>query len=684
MSTLAAVILFLVSFVQAAGAQDTLVDTAANLFQLPAAGLAVGSAQGEPPAMRVEQNGRLVGYLVSTWSVARSVGYSGKPIDILVAIDTAGRVAGAKLLAQNEPILVIGVTEQDITEYVSRFRGMPLGSDIEATSTWKRPPVISGASVSSGVIADAVLRSARAVAFAKGLVGDRSKAVVQRSGFKVADWPTLLAEGAVAQRRITLGEVRGALGSEAFEAAGEDGSALFAQIYTALLTPPEIGQNLLGQRKYTSLVAAMEVKDHAIFIAANGLYSFKGTGWRKNDVFDRIELRQDGKTLRLTRTGYHNVTELSADGAPELREVGVFVLPAESGFDATRPWRLALMVTHPVAGGVDLGAAFEVNYSLPQRFVTGAVAGDEAAAGTPVLWEQNWRSRIVDIVLVVLQLTILAAILVFQDALARRTRLYRWVRIGFLAVTLFVLGWVIGVQLSVVHVLAFFQALRTGFQWETFLLDPPAFILWSFVAVAMLFWGRGVFCGWLCPFGALQELTNTVARQLKLPQLSIPFGVHERLWPLKYVIFLALFALSLKSIGLTFVLAEVEPFKTAITLKFDRAWPYLTFVFILLGAGLFVERAYCRYLCPLGAALAIPARLRMFDWLKRRWQCGRECKLCAVRCTVQAIHPDGTINPNECIHCLQCQTYYFDPNTCPPLVARARRRRSSAPKEVAS
>ena len=37
----------------------------------------------------------------------------------------------------------------------------------------------------------------------------------------------------------------------------------------------------------------------------------------------------------------------------------------------------------------------------------------------------------------------------------------------------------------------------------------------------------------------------------------------------------------------------------------------------LLVAGLFVERFYCRYLCPLGAALAIPARLRMFDWLKR-------------------------------------------------------------------
>ncbi|MDX1711817.1 MAG: 4Fe-4S binding protein, partial [Rhodovibrionaceae bacterium] len=141
--------------------------------------------------------------------------------------------------------------------------------------------------------------------------------------------------------------------------------------------------------------------------------------------------------------------------------------------------------------------------------------------------------------------------------------------------------------------------------------------------------------------------------------------------------------LSLHSIGLAFAAAEVEPFKTAITLKFMRAWPFVAFVAVLLAAGVFIERFYCRYLCPLGAALAIPARLRMFNWLKRRPQCGRECRICAKRCTVQAIHPDGTINPNECIHCLNCQTLYYDPNTCPPLIARAKRRgRRLKPSEV--
>jgi polyferredoxin len=76
----------------------------------------------------------------------------------------------------------------------------------------------------------------------------------------------------------------------------------------------------------------------------------------------------------------------------------------------------------------------------------------------------------------------------------------------------------------------------------------------------------------------------------------------------------------------------------------------------------------------------------MFDWLKRRYQCGRECRICASQCMVQAIHPDGHINPNECIHCLHCQTLYYDPAVCPPLKARARRRggEGGASKEVTS
>jgi NosR/NirI family nitrous oxide reductase transcriptional regulator len=187
-----------------------------------------------------------------------------------------------------------------------------------------------------------------------------------------------------------------------------------------------------------------------------------------------------------------------------------------------------------------------------------------------------------------------------------------------------------------------------------------------------------VFCGWLCPFGALQELTNRLARRARLPQLRVPFGLHERLWPIKYVLFVGLAALSLGPMTLAQQLAEVEPFKTAIVLRFDRAWPFVAYALALLALGLFVERAYCRYLCPLGAALGIPAKIRLFEWLKRHHKCARPCQICAVECPVQAIHPDGRINPNECIYCLVCQTNYYDAEVCPPMIERRRRRERRA------
>jgi polyferredoxin len=293
------------------------------------------------------------------------------------------------------------------------------------------------------------------------------------------------------------------------------------------------------------------------------------------------------------------------------------------------------------------------------------------------LWQEIWWERRFEIVLLAVMLVGLGAILIFQNAVTARGQFYQWLRIGYLLLTLVFLGLVAKAQLSVVNVVTFIHALLSGFRWELFLLDPLVFMLWSFVAVSMLFWGRGVFCGWLCPFGALHELLYRLARRLGLKQFELPFALHERLWMLKYVIFLGILAISLTSIVAAFQFAEIEPFKTVITLKFMREWPFIVYALLLLVAGLFVERFFCRYLCPLGGAIAIPARMRMFEWLKRYRECGAECQVCARRCTVQAIHPLGQINPNECIYCLQCQANYFDKYVCLHLIKRAERRHPS-------
>jgi NosR/NirI family nitrous oxide reductase transcriptional regulator len=62
--------------------------------------------------------------------------------------------------------------------------------------------------------------------------------------------------------------------------------------------------------------------------------------------------------------------------------------------------------------------------------------------------------------------------------------------------------------------------------------------------------------------------------------------------------------------------------------------------------------------------------MRMFDWLRRYRECGHPCQRCANECPVQAIHPEGHINPNECIGCLHCQLLYHHDQKCPVVIQR--------------
>lgn len=299
------------------------------------------------------------------------------------------------------------------------------------------------------------------------------------------------------------------------------------------------------------------------------------------------------------------------------------------------------------------------------------------------LWRALWQTRKGEIAVLIAGLVLLTFILLFQDYLARRPVLLHRIRTGFLIYTLFFIGWFALGQLSIINVLTFVQAVVHDFSWDVFLIDPMLFILWSFVAVTLLLWGRGVYCGWLCPFGALQELAFQLARKLRLPFFNIPHVVHERLLALKFVILLVLFGLSLQSIGMAIRAAEIEPFKTAITLRFQREWGYVAFALGLILLSTFNRKFYCKYICPLGASLVIPGRFHTFEWLRRRKECGKPCQACAVECEVQAIRPTGEIVINECHHCLDCQITYYNNHKCPPLAEKRRRRergsRVSAP-----
>lgn len=611
------------------------------------------------PGWTVRQAGDVVGYIGSTWEIAASVGYSGRPLEVLVAVTPDAVIAGALLVRHNEPVLTLGISDKDIAAYVSGFAGHDLRAAFsERTDTL--PPVISRATVSTGVIRDGILRTARTLAAGRGLIA--SGAGIDRLQYIPADWAQVMEMGGLAEAVLTMDQAATAFAGAKVPLTAGPGD--FLHLWAGLVDPPTVGQNLLGQQEFTRAIGNLGPDDTALVVISSGLYSHRGTNWKRSGEFDRLAIVQGETRLVPAADSYHMVKRLRIDGAPEVKEISLFHVPGQ--IDPLQPFRVEVTATRPAENGPDLTAIVATDYTLPQAFRTAPPPEDAP------LWVSVWQRSHLKVGIIGTMLAVLFVIFLAQEWITRRPKLWRYGRIGFLSVTLLVLGWGLNGQLSIVQVVAFAHSLLSGFRWETFLIEPGIFMLWSFVALGVLFWGRGVYCGWLCPFGALQELLNDAAQALGIRQIAVPQALHERMWILKYSAFMAIMALSFYSMHDALVLAEVEPFKTAISMRMMRAWPFVLFVLLLLFAGLFIERFYCRYLCPLGAGLAIPSKLKIFDWLHRRPQCGRECRMCETKCTVGAIDSVGRINPNECVLCLRCQVIMNDGTQCPILKRRAR------------
>ena len=614
------------------------------------------------PGWTVTSSEGLVGYIGSSWEIANTVGYSGRPLDVLVAVSPKGVISGAALVQHNEPVLTLGISDDDIRNYVNGFKGVDLRGSREniLESHADLPDVIARATVSTGVIRDGILRTARTLAIARDLIAGGGG--IDRISFKPLDWPAIIDSGILSHARLSMDEA-----SKTFEGAivpVPSGHGAFLDLYAGIVEPPTAGRNLLGQQVYTEAVGALGPGESVLLIASSGLYSHRGTDWKQTGTFERVAIVQGDKRYVPKAGDYLFVKRLKIAGSPEFKEVSVFRLPPD--IDPLKSMRIEILASRQMASGGEKQAVIAADYTIPQFMLS------RSAETAEPLWREIWTKKRAETSIVVGMLVILTLILFAQDWITRRPRLWRNLRLAFLTTTLFLLGWEVNGQLSVVQVVAFLHSLLSGFRWETFLMEPVIFVLWGFVALGLLFWGRGVYCGWLCPFGALQELLNVLAQRIGIRQIAVPQGLHERLWVIKYTLFVGILGLSFYSMHDALVLAEVEPFKTAISLRMVRAWPFVVFVAILLFAGLFIERFFCRYLCPLGAGLAIPAKLKIFDWLKRRPQCGRECRMCETKCTVGAIDPLGRINPNECVLCLRCQVIMGDSTQCPVLRRRAR------------
>ena len=638
--------------------------------------------KGQPPYVEAfggADGKELLGYVMLSTDITDTPAYSGKPVVTLIGMDKQGKYVGVKVIKHSEPILLLGIPESALLNFNNQYIGKSVKDKIEVGQT--RPDegvlgvdAIAGATVTviaqNQVITTSGGAVARQVGIIEPLVREPVRYVEPAPSAPAPDWATLVQQGAVHQLIVKPEDV-----------GLEKSNVPFIELWFGSLNSPILGPAILGQGSWKNLMGQMKEGENAIFIIRTaGRESFKGSGFVRGGIYDRVQIRQDNDIFTFRDSDAVNLYGIEAKGAPRFNESAIFIVRSPA-FSAAYPWKLIFLGNKlNRATGEKVFAVFDKEYWLPAEYLAG---GHPKIVQPEATWVKVWKQRAPQIVLFALLLVAVAVVYALRDKLTRRsTHKNKWpvnaFKYSFWLIFIFWVGFGLLAQPSVTQVLTWLHSLLFKWEWDLFLSDPFLFLYWIFIFVTIFLFGRGLFCGWTCPFGSIQEGLYKLAGAIGLARFQFipPMWFHEKAKWLKYAVFFGLVAVSLFSMGLAEKLAEVEPFKTTFLVGITRrSWPFATFVLVILAVSIFMERPYCKYICPLGASLAMPTTFRWFG-LERKADCNT-CKACAKGCESLAIDADGRIDQRECMHCMDCMILYTEPTACPPL-AKERKLRERA------
>lgn len=638
----------------------------------------------------LNSGGAEAGYVFETEPLAPLPGFSGAPINVLVVLDLEGKFLDVQLINHNEPIFVSGLGEAPFRKFFEQYGGLSISDSIVVGT-----PYGEGATGSSLVYLDGVTKATASVRIAHESVMGAALAVAREKMQGIATsppaypdpeysetltWDDLVSQGIATRKQLTNAEIDALFAGTRW--AGDDPEAsdypdeAYLDLWIVDLGPHSIAKAALSDDTYEELQRFMEISDNdepllLIETARHGLVS---EDFVRNTSPDWLSAEQDGLPVALRDADLF--VEL-ADGAPDGTAM-ILRTDRRLGFDPSREWTLNVLavrehgVFQPEIGSVTI----EVAHSTPDRFFTRPVQIKPAPP-----WLEALRNRQTDMIVLAVFLTgLIAALLFKQSALAALPR-FTPVRLAILAVVTGFIGWWGQGQLSIVTVIGTLRAAVEGGSFAFLLYDPFSLLIWAVAIAGFVAWGRGLFCGWLCPFGALQEFAHHLGRFLRVPQIDVPAAWDKRLKYLKYVVLAGLIAIAFIAPDQVDKAAEVEPFKTAITTFFVREWYYVAYAVFWLVLGMVMFKGFCRYVCPLGAVMAIGGLLRGRDWIARREECGSPCQLCRVKCQYGAIKRTGEIQYSECFQCLDCVTIHDDPKQCVPLILKERGSRQKVAAE---
>ncbi|MES2668016.1 MAG: 4Fe-4S binding protein [Pseudomonadota bacterium] len=627
--------------------------------------------------------GAEAGYVFETAPMAPLPGFSGAPINLLVLLDLQGSFIDVKLLSHNEPIFVSGLGEAPFLKFLEQYRGRSINEPLVVGT-----PYGNGGAGSDLVYLDGVTKATASVRIAHEslLAATLQIAREKMQGVQSApparpdpdvnealSWDDLVASGIARNLRVTNAQADAAFAGTIWASddpeAQADPDGLYLNLWAVDIGPPSIARAVLTDGSMAELTRFLTVspEQEPILVIDTARHGLVSPDFVRNTAPDRLAATQGGLPLALRDA------DLVFETRPEVPQGTAMILRTDRrlGFDPAADWQLVVQAAR--AHGQfqpQIGSAhFPLTLATPERFFLRAAPPVKLAP-----WVEALLNRKADLILLGAGLVALLVLLgPGQDRLAGH-RWFTGVRLGILAVVTLFIGWWGQGQLSIVTPLA---VLRTGAEGGSFgflLYDPFSLLIWAATIIGFVLWGRGLFCGWLCPFGALQEFAHHIGRWLRLPKVEVQALWDSRLKLVKYVLLAGMVATVFLAPDRVDTVAEVEPFKTAITTFFIREWYFVAYAAGWLVLGLFTFKGFCRYVCPLGALMAIGGLLRGRDWIARRVECGTPCQLCRVKCSYGAIKPTGEIAYSECFQCLDCVTIHNDEAKCVPLILAARGR----------
>jgi len=621
----------------------------------------------------------IAAYAFESQDFAAIPGFSGTPFNLLIALDPNGQFMDVRVLSHHEPVFLEGLGERPLFAFVEQYKDLSLTQSIKIGTGQSKSGKENGANVyidgvskataSVRILNQSLLAASLKVARAKlGYSEGRDPdliAKIRPDVFKPLDWYGLQKAGLIQRATFKNSDVEKAFKDSAGEGvdveADQQPNALFADVYVAHLSVPTVGKNLLSPEKWAYLQQRLDPGDQALLVLARGRYPLMGEDFVRGTVPDRISLTQQNLPIEIRDLDLDASLNLPSE-LMDAQWLAVRVI-APAGLDPAQPLSYALHVTR--SKGMVYPELVTRHFSLATQLPHDYL---ELADADQKTWHSIWLDRWLELMVLLCALAVLVWALREPSWLVHHPHRLVWFRRGYLLFTVCFIGWYAQGQLSIVNLTAVVQAVAAGRGVGFFMYDPMTVLLWTFVAVTFFVWGRGTFCGWLCPFGALQELISSVTRGLGFQWRRVPQRWDDRLKKLKYLVLVVLLVCAAVSVTWTDRLVEVEPFKTSITLNFVRAWPFVVWAVAMVLLSAFVYKGYCRYLCPLGAGMGVLGKLRRWDWIARRSECGQPCQRCHADCAYQAIDKQGKVDYDECFQCLDCVVIFESDALCVPRI----------------